>query len=350
MPRSSPEPSSAAPVASRGSLARKLKRAGLVTGGGLAALIVVGAAATAIRERRTFPTPPVDLHASSDPAIIARGRYLVRGPAHCAECHGDPARAVERAAGAEVALSGGTEFHLPVGVFRVPNITPDPTTGIGRLSDPDVARLLRYGVRPDGSGVLPFMPFANLADDDVVAILSYLRAQPAVRHAVAPHHFNPLGHIVKAFVLSPRGPAAAVPPAMPPQPTAAYGRYLAHDVANCVGCHTRVDMRTGAFAGPLFGGGAVIESSTMPGRSFVTPNLTPDPRWGWIASWPEEVFVARVRQGQQRPGSPMPWNAFKTMTDDDLHAIFRYLRTVKPVAGGPDPSRPEAVVAEAERR
>jgi len=319
----------------------KVRKILIGSAGALGALLVVGGVAVLLRENRRFEAPAVDVHASRDPAVIERGRYLVEGPAHCGECHGDVAR---KGTGPRVPLSGGTEFKLPVGVVRVPNITPDSETGIGRLRDADIARLLRYGVRPDGRAVLPFMPFNNMADDDLVAVISYLRAQPPVRHAVAPHDVNVLGRIVKAFVLTPKGPTGPVPKVVAPAATADYGRYLATSVANCVGCHTRIDMRTGAPIGPAFGGGATIESSTVAGASFVTPNLTPSARWGWIASWPEEVFVARVHMGEQRTGSPMPWGAFRHMSDTDLQAIFRFLHTLPPVDGGPDPSLPESVV------
>ena len=147
-----------------------------------------------------------------------------------------------------------------------------------------------------------------------------------------------------AFVIEPRGPSAPPAAHVQPAPTADYGRYLVHNVGNCVNCHSKIDMRTGALAGPLLGGGGEIPSETNPAKTFITPNLTPDPRWGWIASWPEEVFVARVHMGKQRDDSPMPWHAFKRMNDDDLRAIFRYLRTVPPVAGGPDPTQENAVV------
>jgi mono/diheme cytochrome c family protein len=193
------------------------------------------------------------------------------------------------------------------------------------------------------------MPFANLADDDLTAIISYVRSLPPVRNAVAPHAVNVLGSIVKAFVITPKGPTAPVPATMPPSETPEYGRYLAHNVANCVGCHTKVDMRTGNFIGPLFGGGNVLESAADPAKKFMTPNLTPDARWGWIASWPEEVFVARIKQGLIRAGSPMPWNAFKNMNDGDLRAIYRYLRTVTPAQSGPDPSQEGSVVVVARR-
>jgi mono/diheme cytochrome c family protein len=346
-------PGTAQPPAAAGASSgrwHRARRALVWTGGTLAFLGVAGGVAVLARENRTFFAPAVDVHASRDPAVIARGRYLVSGPGHCAECHGAPERQADRAAGREIPLSGGFEFKLPVGIFRVPNITSDLDTCIGRLADGDIARVLRYGVRADGRGMLPFMPFADLADDDLMAVISYLRSLPPVRHQVQPHAVNALGRIVKAFVITPKGPSAPPPATMPPAETPAYGRYLAHNVANCVGCHTRRDMRTGAFAGPLFGGGGIIESVTAPERKFVTPNLTPDARWGWTASWPEEVFIARFKQGLVRTGSPMPWNAFKNMSEGDLRALYRYLRTVKPVEGGPDPSRNDSVVMVATAR
>jgi mono/diheme cytochrome c family protein len=320
-----------------------LKKKLLGTAAGLSLLVVVFSVVTLIRARRTFAAPYPDLHASRDPAIIERGRYLVEGAAHCAECHGAPGRAGESRHGKP--LTGGFEFKLPIGTFRVPNITPDNETGIGRLSDREIARLLRHGVKPDGRLTLPFMPFANLSDDDLTAILSYLRAQNPVRHQVAKHDINALGEIVLAYVIQPKGPSEAIRKSVPPEPTAAYGRYLTHNVGNCIMCHTKVDMKTGALAGPIFGGGAIHESERDPSRKFVAPNLTPDPRWGWISAWTEEAFVARFHAGRVHADSPMPWEAFQAITDDDLRAIYRYFRTLPRVQDGPDPKQREVVAA-----
>jgi len=320
-----------------------LEKTSLAVAGTLGVLVAAIAVLTIVRMDRKLDAPYPDIHASRDPAVIERGHYLVRGAAHCADCHGAPDQRAALEAGQEIPLSGGFEFHLPVGVFRVPNITPDPETGIGRASDPELARVLRHGVHADGRMVLPFMPFADLSDDDLTAIISYVRTMPPVRHAVAPHSPNVLGLVVKAFLMKPKTPTRPAVKAVPPGPTVENGRYLANSVGNCVNCHTKLDMRTGAFAGPLFGGGAIHESTTDPTKKFMTPNLTPHPRWGWIASWPEDVFVARVHMGKQREGTPMPWHAFKGMHDDDLRAIFRYLRTLPPAEGGPDPSVENAV-------
>ena len=301
------------------------------TGLGLATLTVGLTVAVVLLERRTHDVALPDLHASRDPAVIARGRYLAYGAAHCVDCHGDPARRGEAEAGREVPLSGGLAFHLPIGTIRPANITSDRETGIGALGDGQIARALRFGVGRDGRTLAPFMPFANLSDKDLTAIISFLRSQAPVRNPVTTHALNPLGHLVAAFVLTPRGPTGPVPQRMAAGPTPEYGRYLVHSVANCVGCHTKIDMRTGAFTGPPLAGGATHPSFSKPGTSFVTPNLTPHPRTGRIASWPEDLFLARFRMGKGAEGSPMPWPAFSRMSDDDLRAIYRYLKTVPAV-------------------
>lgn len=307
-----------------------------------AAVLVSGCVAlTATRESRTFEAPLPEIHASADPAVVDRGRYLVTGAAHCADCHGAPEREEATLRGETGPLSGGKKFDLPVGAFYAPNITPDPETGIGRYKDEELARALRFGVHPTGRAMLPFMPFNNLSDDDLTAVISYLRAQPPVAHAVPPHAPNVGGKIVKAWVLSPKGPDETPAKTMKPAPTAIYGEYLANNVANCVGCHTKVSPRTGEFEGARFGGGAVHESSRDPKKKFVSPNLTPDTTWGWITDWSEDMFVARMKSGRVHDGSPMPWQSFKNMTDDDLRAIYRYLRALPPAAGGPDPRSAE---------
>lgn len=317
---------------------RTLVRIGI----GATALAVVGEVITYVRANRTVDAPYPNIHASKDPAVIERGRYLVEGPAHCGECHGamDPP-AVSRVGRP---LQGGQEFKLPVGTFRVPNITSDAETGIGAVKDEALARVIRYGVKPDGHTALPFMPYANLSDDDLTAIISFLRTQAPVKHAVPEHEINPLGRFVQAFILEPKGPDGTPPKSLAPEATPAYGKYITHNIGNCVMCHTQVDMRTGAFSGPLFGGGAEHEAVGNPAKKYVTPNLTPDPRWGWLQGWTEDAFVARFHGGRVHADSPMPWEAFQKMTDNDLRAIYRYFQTLAPAQTGPDPKRREVVL------
>jgi mono/diheme cytochrome c family protein len=311
----------------------------------LLSLPAVLAVVVAVRENRKFDAPYPAIHASNDPEIIARGRYLVTGPAHCAACHGAPDERDALAEGKEVPLTGGMAFHLPVGTFYTANLTSDRETGLGRYRDEEIARILRFSVHANGQQVLPFMPFANLSDEDLTAIISYLRTLPSVRNEVPKHAPNLVGRLVKSFVLTPKGPTQPIVAKVPRGPTVEYGHYLAHNVAHCVGCHTKMDMKTGAPAGPIFSGGGIHPGRTDPNVKFSTPNLTPDKTSGWIVGWSEDAFVQRIGAGAVNWQSPMPWEAFKHLTEDDRRAIFRYLQTVPAAPGGPDPIKRDTVVS-----
>lgn len=313
-------------------------------GGGLVALLVVATAVTLVREHRTWDAPMPALVASKDPAVIARGRYLVKGPAHCEGCHAPEGAA---ATDGDVALVGGVDFKLPLGIIRSRNLTSDRETGLGAVSDGAIARALRYGVDRDGHALAPFMPFADLSDDDVVAILSYLRAQPAVRNEVVRRELNPLGHVVAAFLLKPPGPTKPIAATAPEGPSLERGRYLAESVGNCAGCHTARDLRTGAFTGPRFAGGMTFTSKTDAKVTLVSPNLTPDATTGRLATWNEEVFVARFKTGRGAEGTHMPWEAFARMTDDDLRSLWRFLSALPPVQHDTGPTvRGPSIVAD----
>ncbi len=312
---------------------------------GLGLFVVGFGGLTWLRQTRRFPVKDVEIAASSEPAVIERGRYLVQGPAHCADCHAAREPSSEHAPASNTApLSGGYEFQLPVGSFRAPNITSDRETGIGRYKDSDLARILRYGVRPNGTAVLPFMPFAELADDDLTAVISYLRSTKPVRHQVPAHELNLLGSVVRAWVIAPVGPKATPEKHAPRGAVAENGRYLAHHVANCVSCHTRMDLRTGELVGPLFGGGAQHPAVGGSRKTYLSPNLTPDPRWGWIEGWDASSFAARLTSGAGREGSPMPWQAFKGLSNDDARAIYLYLRSLTKAEGGPGPRERDPVL------
>jgi mono/diheme cytochrome c family protein len=291
-------------------------------GAAIVLVVVVVLVTINVRWDRQFEAPYPQLVASTDPAVVARGRYLAYGPAHCAACHAQPGNPTSP-------LSGGRTFVIPPGTIRVPNLTPDSATGIGRFSDGAIARMLRYGVRHDGRSAIPFMEFQAMSDADIVALLSFLRSQPAMRNEVPDHDFTLLGKAVMSFAIEPIGPSAP-PPAEspPPSPTVERGAYLVHAISNCAGCHTERSMQTGAFTGRRLAGGTPMETETDKPIPVVPPNLTADSN-GRASLWTEDEFVARFREGERIPGSPMPWVAFGRMSDDDLRAIYRYLRTVR---------------------
>src|SRR5262249_18147936 len=230
----------------------------------------------------------------------------------------------------DVPLSGGFRFDVPPGSFYVRNITPDSPSGLGGVSDGAIARALRYGVGHDGRALLPFMEFQGLSDEDLVAVVSYLRAQAPVRNVVPMHHYNLLGKIVRATVLArPVGPHETPLVATPHGATVENGRYLVESVALCGSCHTQRNMMTGAFTGPHLGGATGFDKKPN-GHSWSPPNLTADPTTGRVGMMTEDGFVTRFRAGRILPGSPMPWQGFRRLSEDDIRAIYRYIKTVPP--------------------
>lgn len=283
-----------------------------------------------------YDAPYPNITASSDPEVIAHGEYLFYGPAHCAGCHAarDQVQALE--AGKMVLPSGGEDFHLPIGSIYTPNITPHETTGIGRYSDGEIARTLRYGIKPNDQAMIDFMPFYDLNDYDLTAIISFLRQMQPIDNARPQSEFNLLGKALFAFgVFQPMGDGD-VPPAIEIAATAEYGEYLAETVANCKGCHTNRSHMTGkdiveAYSGEFAFGALQEDGTSSETHHIISPNLTPDPETGRMANWSEEGFIARFRAGKVIKESIMPWGQFKRMSDTDLRAIYRFFMSLPPV-------------------
>lgn len=317
----------------RTKLARFFLRALLVVATLALALALV--ATVLIMSRRTFDAPYPEIQASNDPHVIARGRYIVYGAAHCVNCHTPGSQDELVKAGGTPPLAGGRRFGGPFGSVYSANLTPDRETGIGRYTDRELARALRHGVRPDGRAMLPFMQAQNLSDEDLTAVISFLRSQPAVRNEVIGRDFNLLGKAIIAFAIKPIGPSRPVLARTPAHGTAERGEYLATSLASCDSCHTKRNLMTGAFEAPRFSGGMVFPLDRE--RILVTPNLTPA-RAGRITSWTEEQFVGRFGAGVGIPGTHMPWRQYQTLTESDVRAIYRYLRSLEPVERDPGPT------------
>lgn len=282
------------------------------------------------------PLPPIN--ASRDPAVIERGRYLATHVSHCPACHGPAEKVARWELGPRDDLRGG--FGIPggpFGTFFPPNLTPDEETGLGRWSDGEIARAIRTGVLKDGSvGIVMQSAVGELSDEDLTAIVSYLRAIPPIRHPVPK---DQLGFLAKAMggMFHPR---RGERPADAPGPSVERGAYLAKGPAICIGCHTDRDpLRDFALTSPPFAGRSeATVHRDHEGYEFAPPNLTPDPRTGRIAGWTEEQFVQRFRAGRVLPGSPMPWESFSGMSDDDLKSLYRYLKSLPPVERDVGPS------------
>lgn len=318
-------------------LRQALKVAGVLVvlcagvGGGVSAWAMATAP-----EQLAFPdTPYPALAASTDPAVIERGRYLVHGPAHCSQCHSTADRAHPEQILTEP-LHGGLEFAMgPLGSLYGRNLTSDPETGIGRRSDAELARVLRTGVLPEGELSI-FMRYsaASLSDEDIVAVISYLRTTAPVKHAVPERQLTPLGLVIVKFAFSAVAPRPAEGPVgvpAPTEPSVERGRYLADHVMLCTACHSEYDPMTFEPVGPRGGGGLVEPSKGDDSdMEYWPPNLTSHAT-GITGKLDEDAFVERLRSGRTHASSIMPWENFGTATDVDLRSVYRYLRSLPPV-------------------
>lgn len=325
-------------------LRRGLVGLGVLGGTGLVGLgAVVGWGLATWEATLAFPDAPFPaIAADTDPDAIARGRYLANGPAHCSQCHSTANR--ERPEEVRTApLHGGLAFQLgPLGTLYARNLTSDAETGLGRRTDAELARVLRTGVLPEGQLSI-FMRYsaASLSDEDLAAVLGYLRSLEPVRNEVPPASLTLLGKLVVKFAFSgvsprpvegPRGVRAG------PEPTIERGAYLAEHVALCVACHTEVDPATFAPVGPKAGGGTVEPSHGDDAHmEYAPPNLTSHPT-GITGKLDEEAFVARMLAGRTHATSIMPWEGVQQTTEDDLRSIYRYLRSLPPVDRDTGPS------------
>jgi hypothetical protein len=261
-----------------------------------------------------IPLSALPVVASNDPAVIARGEHLAKSIAPCAvrECHGTD-------------LGGGDTIAMgPIGVFSGPNISAG---GLGvAYSDAELARIIRHGVKKDGRTVrfMPAQEFGWLPDSDLVAIVSWLRAQPAVERANGETSIHLLGKVLDrndqlVLDVARRIDHTRHETAPAPAPTAAYGAFIAR---LCTGCH-----------------GERLSGGRIPGApsSIPTPlNLTPDDTG--LKGWTYEDFDALVTRGLRKNGKKldpfMPIAAIGQCDATEKHALWAYLQTIPAMAFG----------------
>lgn len=272
------------------------------------------------------------------PERLERGRYLAEGVAGCMNCHSEQDAATGEPLPGKLGVGQVlTDEEVPFPMV-FPNITADEETGAGLWTDDMLARAIREGVGHDGRPLMPVMLYENfrhMSDEDVAAVVVYLRSLPPVRNRLPKQTLPfPSNLLVKAY---PEPLAAPVsPPAAEP---VARGEYLVH-LGDCANCHRARDAEGNELP---FGGGGL---NTAPdGKTKVAAaNITFDP--SGISYYDEELFIAAMRTGRVRAralSSAMPWRTVGKLTDDDLKAIFAYLRTVKPVQHRVDNAEPAAL-------
>lgn len=296
---------------------------------GLIIIALAGAIFTiGYSSRKVAPEPTINrLTFERTAARMERGRYIVEGPAHCFQCHSEVNWEVPGAQPKEGKKAGGTVFPEKGMEWLVaPNISPDAETGAGNWTDEQFARAIREGIGHDGRRLFPMMPYMNfrdMSDEDLVSVIVYVRSLQPVRNALPKAE---LPEPVKAM-LPPHQPITSAVPGPDMSNPVERGKYLV-TLSNCMMCHTA--MKDGQSVSELsFGGGLSFDG---PWGKVTSANITRDP--SGISYYDEKRFIEVLRTGQvgaRKLNSIMPWGYFRNMTDEDLKAIYAYLRTVPPV-------------------
>lgn len=298
---------------------RALRWIGIVVGSLLTLTLIAAGVLYALSQRRIAHRYEVAGHevpVPEDSAAVARGEHIanIRG---CLGCHGE-------------GLAGASFIDVPVVArLHAANLTRgEGGVAAAYASNSDWERSIRQGVAPDGRALL-FMPaheFYPLSDDDLGALIAYIRSRPAIDRDFPAQSVGPVGRLLFLSGKLKLLPAelvdheAARPAAPEPGVTPEYGRYLA---TTCTGCH-----------GDGFSGGPIPGA---PPEMSVPRNITPDSVTG-IGKWNEADLAKALRTGVRPDGVPlgkdMPVELFSHLTDDEIAALWSYLRTVPAKAYG----------------
>jgi len=287
-----------------------LKWIGIVLGSLVGLILVAGVVLILVansRLNKTYEFPPSDIPIPTDEESLAFGQHRVE--TLCVSCHGDD-------------LGGTVLLDDPVlGVLESINLTTGEG-GIGQTynSDEDYVNAIRHGIDLEGKPIL--MPAVNstskLSDKDLGSIIAYLRTIPPVDGERRGLQLKPVGKILYAVGMLPAMPAEVVShethvTAPERGVTIEYGKYLM-DTNDCRDCH-----------------GEELAGAEYPDPTIylITPNLTPG---GEVGFWSEEQFMTTIRTGIHPSGRDlneiMPWKTYRKFTDDELKAIYMYLRSL----------------------
>jgi mono/diheme cytochrome c family protein len=270
----------------------------------------------------------VALAQQPDADAAKRGEYLFNAGG-CFGCHTDV-----KNNGAP--LAGGRALGTPFGTFYGPNITPDMQYGLGRWSEADFKRAMRYGERPDGANLFPVFPytsFTNITDADLKDLWAYLRtitpvAKPNREHAVS-FPFN-----VRAGMTGWKWINFTPGPFRPDPAHSAEvnrGAYLVQALAHCAECHTPRNIMGGLERSKAFSG-----TPDGPEGERV-PNITPHPESG-IGKWSAGDLTDLLKQGMTPDGdfvggsmAEVVRSTTSKLNDEDLRAVVTYLKTLPPI-------------------
>jgi mono/diheme cytochrome c family protein len=308
---------------------------------GMAVVLAGGALYVQSAGIPTYTPGRVEFAVDVTPDRVARGKRTT--VMLCAGCHKDPRTG---------ALTGSLMADAPpqFGVIYSQNITQDREYGIGDWTDAELAYLIRTGIGRDGRYTPPWMlKLPLLADEDLKDVIAFLRSQdPLVRPAHVedrPPQPSFLTKLLTRTVFKPL-PYPAGPIVAPPvSDRVTYGRYLMVAKLDCYGCHSRdfatVDALVPEASQGFLGGGNGMRDRE--GHVVYTANLTPDATG--LGGWSEEDFRRTLKLGLRPDGRPLrsPMTAVADLTDEEISAMWAYLRTVPAIVNAVPSPFPEVV-------
>jgi len=280
--------------------------------------------------------PPTSVKVESNPQLIARGEYLANHIAVCMDCHSKRDWTKYSAPIISGTFGGGGDvwdekIGFP-GRISMKNITP---AAIGSWTDGEIIRAITCGVNKDDQALFPIMPYPNynnLTTEDLYSIVSYVRNLKPIENKVPETKLNfPLNLIVKTMPIRSHNPMN-----FDKNNPVEFGKYLT-TIAGCKDCHSKSE-KGDPIPGMEFGGG---EEFPIPSGTVRSMNISPENETG-IGQWTKEIFIKRFKQydndsakvvavSEHDFNTPMPWTMYAGMTENDLSAIYDYLRTAKPV-------------------
>jgi mono/diheme cytochrome c family protein len=258
---------------------------------------------------------------------IARGKYVFGAAAGCG-CHTVPKQPLN---------AGGRKYDGPFGTVYSSNITPDPTTGIGKWTDEQIITATRLGRRPNGERLIPVHPytvFNGMTEQDLKDVVAYLRSVPPInRQTPAKKISVPMFESVFLPAWLATFAAIETPPKSAATSGVARGEYLTRAVSHCGECHTPRTMTMAVDNNRFLAGN---QKGKGPEGSAV-PNITPDRETG-LGSWTEEQITDYLETGNKPDGDVSGGlmmeviqgssAGYKDLTKADRQAIAKYLKSI----------------------
>ncbi len=271
------------------------------------------------------------------PNRIMRGEYLANHVTVCIDCHSKRDWTKFSGPPIEGTLGQGGDvfdqkFGFP-GTYYASNITPE---GISRYTDGELFRIITTGVNKEGEAIFPVMPYhyyGKMDEEDIKSIIAYIRTLKPIKNNIP----KSVSDFPMNFIINTIPKKAELTKRPETTDIVNYGKYMTN-AAGCMECHTKAE-KGNLLVGTEFGGGR--EFPFPNGATIRSSNISPDNETG-IGKWTIEMFIgtfharsdSTILHTTLKPNSfnsIMPWVMYGKMTEEDLKAIFTYLKTLKPI-------------------